>query len=88
MRLLTRAIGFFVNKRWAVFSFVLSSHLDSHFLLPLLLRALSSTTGYMLSGSRSHTHVPLLVVTVVVALRLAAVSYNEGVSKRVVHFSC
>jgi len=38
------------------------------------------TTARMVSGSRSRTRVPVLIV-VVVALRPAAVSYDQGVSK-------
>jgi len=41
----------------------------------------------MVSGSRSRIRISVLMV-VVVALRLATVSYDEGVSKRIIHFSC
>ena len=62
-----------------------SSHWDSNFLFPLPPRAWSSTTAGMVSSSRTRTRVLLLVV--VVALRLAAITYDEGVSKRNFHFS-
>ena len=45
----------------------------------------STTTARMVSGSRSRIRVSVLMI-VVVALRLATVSYDEGVSKRIIHF--
>lgn len=39
----------------------------------------------MVSGSRSRSRVPVLIV-IIVALRLATTAYDEGVSKRIVNF--
>ena len=43
------------------------------------------TTARMVSGSRTHTCVPVLIV-VVVGLRPAAVFCDQGVSKTIVNF--
>jgi hypothetical protein len=64
-----------------------SSHWDSHFFFPLPPRAWSTTTARMVSGSHSRIRVSVLMV-IVVALQLATVSYDEGVSKRSIQFSC
>jgi len=61
------------------------SQRDFHLLFPVPHRAWSSTTARMISGSRSRTRVPVLII-IVVALRLAAVSYDDRVSKAIVHF--
>ena len=66
---------------------VSSSHWNSHFFFPLPLRAWLSTTARIVSSCSSRTRVPVLIA-VVVALGLVAVSYDEEVSERIVHFSC
>ena len=57
--------------------------------MPILMPQFQANYTMYSIRSRSHTRV-LVIVVVVVALRLAAVaiSYDEGVSKQIVRFSC
>jgi len=66
-RLLTRGVGSFVDppKRWPVFSFKIRLQFPLGFLSPLPPRNWSSTTACMVSGSRTRTRVPVLIVVVV-----------------------
>ena len=87
MRLLTHGAGFFVDprKRWPVFSFEICLQFPLGFPLPL---SSSSSSLVVDDGAYGKRLSFSFSCSSVVALGLAAVSYDEEVSKRIVHISC
>lgn len=74
-----------MNRTWSLMQGVCRSQVSQPSLDPKdISRAWLTMTACMVNGSCSSTRVPVLVV---MALQLAVVSYEKGVSKPIVNFS-